>query len=236
MEDHKLAEIQSGAEAVEMAAAQRKPFGWGSAYWGKWAMITHAFEKLGIPEGSTVLDVGAGTGWTTVFLAELGYKATGVDIAPGHAVVGARRAERYGVEAAFVTADMDTMDVGRFDACLVFDALHHTQHQARAVERISAQLKPGAWVLFGEPSWLHGFSPRARKTSKDVGWVERGVRVSVLKRDCRKVGFGDFQRFYEGTAPTAGTGLAWQLCRLLLTPFSSSPQTSIWLAARKLVR
>jgi SAM-dependent methyltransferase len=168
-------------------------------------------------------------------LAEQGYAATGVDIGPASVVVGSARAERYGVQAHFMTADMDTMDLGKlFDACLIFDALHHSQRQAEVIQRLASHVKPGGWILFGEPSWLHGISPHAIRTSKNRGWVERGISVTRLKRHCRQSGLGNYQRFYEGTGPTGRMrGLVWQLMRLILSPFASSPQTSIWLAAQK---
>jgi len=65
---------------------------------------------------------------------------------------------------------MDTLDLGQtFDAVLVFDASHHSARQREVVRRIGKHLKPGGWVLFGEPSWLHAISPHARRTSKELG-------------------------------------------------------------------
>lgn len=237
MEAHKLAEITAREGMAESRAALRKPFGheWGVAYFAKWGTISHCFRFLGLREGATVLDVGAGFGWTTVFLAEEGYKPTAVDIAPVGARVGRMRADRYGVKADFQITDMEEMDLGQlFDACLVFDALHHSIRQADAICRIAEHLKPEGWALFAEPSWLHGISRSAAKASRDQGWVERGIRARSLKRDCRRAGFVNFHRFYEGSLPASSLrGLAWQICRLLLTPLSSSPQASIWIAAQK---
>jgi 2-polyprenyl-3-methyl-5-hydroxy-6-metoxy-1,4-benzoquinol methylase len=236
-EQNKIDEIRARAEAAETPAYHRKPFGpeWAASYWIKWATITYALRALGIGEGDMVLDVGVGSGWTTVFLAEQGYEATGTDIGPASVDVGSARAQRYGVRASFVTADMDTMDLGqKFDACLIFDALHHSQRQAEVIERLAAHVKPGGWILFGEPSWLHGISPSAIRTSKNRGWIERGISVTKLKRHCRKSGLGAFRRFYEGSGPTEQIGgVVWQLIRLVLSPVACSPQTSIWLAAQK---
>jgi 2-polyprenyl-3-methyl-5-hydroxy-6-metoxy-1,4-benzoquinol methylase len=237
LEQNKIDEIRARAEAAERPAYHRKPFGaeWDVSYWIKWATIAYALRALGLSEGDTILDVGVGSGWTTVFLAEQGYKATGTDIGPASVDVGNARAERYGVHASFVTADMDTMDLGEtYDACIIFDALHHSQRQAEVVRRLAAHVKTGGWILFGEPSWLHGISPGAIRTAKDRGWIERGISVTKLKRHCRQSGLGNFRRFYESSGPTERIGgLAWQLIRLVLSPFASSPQTSIWLAAQK---
>jgi SAM-dependent methyltransferase len=238
LDGNKLSEIISAAASVDSRHANYKPFGpeWGSAYFTKWATISFAMFELGIPPGASILDVGAGGGWTTLFLAESGYRATGTDVAPANIAVGRRRAERYHSDARFLTADMDTMDLGeQFDAALVFDALHHTTRRRQAVRRIAAHVRPGGWVLFGEPSWLHTISPHARRTSREVGWVEKGITVGGLKADCRRAGLNEFRRFYEGTAPThTAGGFVWETVRHLAGRVAVAPQTSIWLAARRL--
>jgi 2-polyprenyl-3-methyl-5-hydroxy-6-metoxy-1,4-benzoquinol methylase len=237
LEANKVRESETAAASAHSRHANYKPFGtvWGSRYFAKWAAISHALLALGMKEGSTILDVGMGTGWTTVFLAETGFDPTGVDIAPASVGVGRRRAERYGASARFEVADMDRLDLGdTFDAVLVFDALHHSSRQREVVARLVAHTKPGGWILFGEPSWLHGLSPHARKTSKEEGWIERGIVLRTLKRDCRDAGCVEFRRFYEGTSPFS-PGLRpflFELVRLVGAQVNISPKTSVWLAAQ----
>jgi 2-polyprenyl-3-methyl-5-hydroxy-6-metoxy-1,4-benzoquinol methylase len=240
LEPNKLREMETAAASADDRHANFKPFGrrWGAQYFTKWAVISHALFDLGLDDGATILDVGTGTGWTTVFLAETGFVPTGIDIAPASVTVGQRRATRYGASAEFRAADMDRFDLGQtFDAVLVFDALHHSERQRDVVERLAQHMKPGGWVLFGEPSWLHGFSPHARRTARDEGWIERGVSLRKLKTDCRAAGLNEFRRFYEGTSPfTPGKGrFLWQTGRLLGAQVNVSPKTSLWLAARKSV-
>jgi 2-polyprenyl-3-methyl-5-hydroxy-6-metoxy-1,4-benzoquinol methylase len=236
-ESNKLSEIRTAAAEEWDAGPARKPFGpeWTWSYWGKWQTIVYMLQTLGIKEGASILDVGAGDGWTTVFLAEAGYKPLGVDLAPAHVAVAQRRAERVRVDARFAVADMDALDLAeQFDAILVFDALHHTARQAQVVERLAKHLKPGGWVVFGEPSWLHRVSPGARRVSRETGWIERGITVRGLKRDCKAAGLSQFQRFYEGTAPHQGVAsLGWELLRLVATHLTQAPQMSVWLAASR---
>ncbi len=235
-EANKVSEIESAVAAMDMRHANYKPFGpeWGSEHFTKWAVITHALHHLGVNEGAAMLDVGVGVGWTTLFLAESGYKATGIDLAPASVTVGQRRAIRYSSDARFISADMDSMELGEtFDAALVFDSLHHTSARREAVARIATHVRPGGWILFGEPSWLHSVSPHARRTTRETGWIEKGVTVRGLKADCRHAGLTEFRRFYEGTAPTHSLGgFAWQTVRHFAGRFAVAPQSSIWLAAR----
>jgi len=239
MEQNKLDEIASAEASRHEARVGTKPFGseWGSDYWGKWQTISFALYTLGLQKGATVLDVGMGAGWTTVFLAESGFRPTGIDIAPANAAIATERAVRYNADITSLAADMDSFDLGRtFDAALVFDALHHSVRPAAVVARIAAHLSPGAWVLFGEPSWLHSLSPHARRTSRQEGWVERGIHVRALKRACAAAGLTDFRRFYEGTTPHTGRGIdfAYQAARVMAARAASAPQMSVWLAARRI--
>lgn len=236
-EPNKLDEIASAAASIDHRHANYKPFGhfWGSQYFTKWAVISHALFELGLEEGATILDIGMGGGWTTVFLSETGFETTGVDIAPASVEVSRRRAARNNAPASFEAADMDTLDLGRtFDAVLVFDALHHSARQREVIMRLERHVKPSGWVLFGEPSWLHAISLNARRTTKELGWLERGIRLRTLKRDCRAAGLSEFRRFYEGTSPFTGrAGFVWQLARLVGAQINVSPGTSMWLAARR---
>jgi 2-polyprenyl-3-methyl-5-hydroxy-6-metoxy-1,4-benzoquinol methylase len=239
-EANKRAEIITAQQSLDWGEEWlfRKPFAreWGVSHWTKWATIAYAFDRLGVRDGAEILDVGCGIGWTTVFLAESGWRPTGMDLAPARIVSAQDRAERWGVEAEFATADMDDFDLGRqFDAILVYDALHHSARQSQVIANVARHLKPGGWVLFGEPSVLHAISPHARRTSRESGWIERGIGIRRLKRDCAASGLGSFRRFHEPTTPFARSvrGLLDQTARLVLSFAAWAPRHSVWLAAQR---
>ena len=136
----------------------------------------------------------------------------------------------------FAQADMDAFALDElFDLVLVFEALHHSARQRQVVRNIARHLAPGGWVLFGEPSLLHAVSPGARRVHRETGWIERGISVRRLRRDCAAAGLGELRRFHEGTAPydTRVRGFGWQLARLVAANVAFAPQASVWLAARK---
>jgi SAM-dependent methyltransferase len=237
---NKAAEIDSAVVEEETWDAHIKPFGarWKPAYFTKWATINNVFvHRLGLRPPARILDVGCGGGWTSVFLAETGFQVTGIDIAPPHLETARERAQRWQVNARFIVTDIDDFDLRRkFDACLVFDALHHSNYPDRVVANISRHLRTGGWVLFGEPSWLHYISPEAKRTHRDMGWIERGVPISSLKHYCRAAGLGQFRRFFAGSEPYENrvVGFAREIAMLTAANFWVAPQRPVWLAARKL--
>jgi len=235
MEEHKLAEITSRQETGIGPLTPFPERGTRGFSFTRYATVMHAFETLGLNgDGASLLDVGCGTGWTSVFLAQRGFAVTGVDIVPAN-IEGARiLASTWKVQADFRVTDMDYLDLERtFDCALIYNSLHHTRSQPAVLEAICAHLKPGGWLLIGEPSWVHRYSAHARATTHGKGWVERGLTMRGLRRDCRTAGFGRLRRYFEGTHPASGTReLAWQALRLAGMPFSTSPAAMIWLAAQ----
>ena len=236
LEPHKQAEIDSRT-AEFLAHDATKPFGWGGESWVKWATIAEAFARLGIPRGARVLDLGAGSGWTSALLAESGYAVTAVDLVPANADATRARATRWSLDVDARAADMDALalDLPPFDAVLVFDALHHSTRQREVVANVARHLAPGGWALFGEPSVLHTISPHARDVNRDLGWTERGVRLRALRRDCRAAGMTRFRRFFEGGRPyeSRGREFAVQLIRLAAANIAVAPRTHVWLAASR---
>jgi SAM-dependent methyltransferase len=234
LDPHKQAEIASRTPEF-MAAQSTKPFGWESYHWVRWATIAEALQRLRVPTGADVLDVACGSGWTSLFLAQTGYAVTAVDLVPANVELTRQRAERQRITLTAQQADMEELHLDRlFDFALIYDSLHHSSRHPRALERVAAHLKPGAWLLLGETSWLHRISPFAHRHARETGWMERGFTVRGLQRDLREVGLTEQRRFFQGTHPYESQAeFAWQLIRLLAGNFAVAPKTAIWLAARR---
>ncbi len=232
-DSHKQAEIDSRTPEF-IAAESTKPFGWESYHWVRWATIAEVLRRLEIPERAAVLDVGCGSGWTSLLMAQSRFSVTAVDLVPANVQLTAQRAAQWGLEITTHVADMERLELGaRFDFALIYDALHHSARYREALARVAAHLKPGGWLLVGETTWLHRFSPRARRHAGDTGWHEHGFTVRALRGDLRGAGLVDLRRFYQGTHPYEGLGgFGWQLLRLLGAQFAAAPQAAIWLAGR----
>ncbi len=219
-----------------MAHEASKPFGWSPQHFLEWATVEAMIEAVGLPTRATVLDVGCGSGWTSLFLAESGYEVVGYDLVPANVERGRARAKRWGSSARFEVADMERLPPGdRADAALLFDALHHCTRQAATLEAVGRRLAPGGWLLLGEPTWLHRLSPGARATRRDLGWMERGISLRRLRRDLHAAGFTELRRFFAPARPYEGRGWAflWQLVRMVSATLWVAPQAHLWIAARR---
>jgi SAM-dependent methyltransferase len=233
--DHKQAEIASRTPEF-MANEASKPFGWDAAHFVEWATVTEMLHRLGIQRGASAIDVGCGSGWTTLFLAEAGFDALGYDLVPDNVELARERARRWGSAARFEVADMDALPDGPpANVALVFDALHHTRAQRATLEGVFRRLAPGGWLVLGEPTWLHRLSPEARRVRQERGWLERGLTLRGLRRDLRAAGFGDTRRFFQPTRPYERRvrGFTWQLTRLVAANWAWAPQSHLWVAAEK---
>ena len=219
-----------------MAHEASKPFGWSPAHFVEWSTVQAMVQALGLYRGAKILDIGSGSGWTSLFLAEVGYVVIGYDLVPANVELARRRADRWGSTARFEVADMEALPDGEpADAALIFDALHHSTRQRAALTSIAQRLRPGGWLMLGEPTWLHRVSPGARAVREQLGWAERGLSLRALRRDLRDAGFTRTRRFFQPTHPYEGRGraFAWQFVRLVAANAWAAPGAHLWLAAQR---
>jgi SAM-dependent methyltransferase len=234
-EPHKQAEVASRTP-VFMAHEASKPFGWSPAHFVEWATVEHMLRAIALPASSLIIDVGCGSGWTSLFLAEAGYRVVGYDLVPANVKLAQTRAARWSSSARFEVADMEALPPGEAaNAALIFDSLHHSARQRQALNSVAGRLTPTGWVLLGEATWLHRFSGDARSVTRERGWLERGIAMSGLRSDLRAAGFGDIRRFFQPTRPYENRlgGFAWQLIRLTAANVWVAPQCHLWVAARR---
>jgi SAM-dependent methyltransferase len=155
------------------------------------------------PPPARVLDLGVGTGWTTVFLARRGYEAVGQDISADMIELANGNRERYAVpSASFVVQDYEEMPYREeFDAALFYDALHHAEDERLALGAVYAALKPGGICLTVEPGEGHGASPGARFAAEKYGVTERDMPPHHVIAVGRSFGFRQFRVYARVSDP-----------------------------------
>jgi len=101
------------------------------------------------------LDLGMGLGRNTIFLAQKGWDATGIDLAEVGVTKAQERARGLGISINAVVADVNRFDLGKSQwdlICLLYFVISDGMPNIR--ERIATALKPGGLVVaegFGQP-------------------------------------------------------------------------------------
>lgn len=194
----------------------------------------YVLQLLDLRPGMSLVELGCGPGWMTRLAARHGVDAHGYDISPQMIEIARRRAEAEQVPARFEVGDMEELDLGRsFDACLIYDALHHSPRADLVFGAAHRALKPGGRLLLAEPNWKHRFE--GKRASAEWGTTELGYSPRRLKALMRAAGFHRLQRFHNNRKRLYGNAprdllvhLAEPLLYRALAPF----WTEIWLRAK----
>jgi 2-polyprenyl-3-methyl-5-hydroxy-6-metoxy-1,4-benzoquinol methylase len=131
-----------------------EPEDWNRRWRGQWRHV-HADEsdvlvgEVGGRSPGRALDLACGEGRNAVWLAERGWRVTGVDFSEVALAEARRRARERAVEVEWVEADVRDYDpgAGTFDLVLVF-FLHLRPHERRSLlTRAAAAVAEGGTLL-----------------------------------------------------------------------------------------
>jgi len=134
-------------------------------------------DRLGLPGGSRVLDLGADLTWSTARLAERGWRAVGIDI--NHHLAAYRIFRDAGIDYSVASVDMH-LPVFRdavFDGVTAFNALHHSHRLELLIANVSRMLRPGGRLGFIEPYWYW----QSARESFGVEEIEAGINENVYR-------------------------------------------------------
>jgi 2-polyprenyl-3-methyl-5-hydroxy-6-metoxy-1,4-benzoquinol methylase len=194
----------------------------------------YVIELLELRPGMRFVELGCGSGWLTRFVARHGLDAHGYDIAPQMVEIAREQASAENVDAHFDVADYEQLDLERsFDACVTYDALHHSPRPELVLASARRALKPGGLLLVAEPNWKQRF--QGRGAADEYGTNELGYSPHALKRMLKAEGFIEIRRFHNNRKRLFSNAPADVLAHLaepivyrVLGPF----WTQVWLRAR----
>jgi ubiquinone/menaquinone biosynthesis C-methylase UbiE len=124
----------------------------------KWQRVDEIFASLGLREGSTVADIGAGPGFFTVRLARaVGREGRVYAVDVSESAVGALKrrvkSERLeNVEVVHGATDDPRLPQGALDAVLIVNAYHEMRDHQQMLAKIRSALKPDGRLVLVEPT------------------------------------------------------------------------------------
>lgn len=144
-----------------------------------------------------LLDLGCGTGWTSLFFARAGYEVTGQDISQDMLTAAEQLRDAEGLQnLRFVSGDYESLAFdGEFDCAVFFDSLHHCADEAAAIAGVYRALKPGGILITHEPGKGHAQHPDSILARERFGVNERDMPPSLIMAAARKAGFTEFDLY-----------------------------------------
>jgi len=111
-----------------------------------------AFISLGLPERSSVLDIGCGYGHICLAIKRLGHEVSGLDVD----VQGAKRLPPHGIEFHLCNVETSVIPYGneRFDCILLAETIEHLdpRNLKHVLSEICRVLKPSGVLIITTPN------------------------------------------------------------------------------------
>jgi SAM-dependent methyltransferase len=150
---------QLGADARESQADGNRP----------WYDLRLATALAGVPRvhdvlsrpGATVLDVGAGGGWSTIALARAYPQAhvSGVDIDEASVELARANAAAAGVDVDFRHGDAAGLGEGSYDVAFAFECVHDMPAPVAVLAAVRRALAPGGCLVVMDEAVAEDFAP-----------------------------------------------------------------------------
>ncbi|PYQ29480.1 MAG: hypothetical protein DMF56_10970 [Acidobacteria bacterium] len=157
-------------------------------------------QGLNLTPGMTVLEYGAGTGWLSRFLAQLGCNTILLDVSPTALNIARElfaRQPPIGTrpEPRFLVFDGQHIDLpdASVDRIVCFDAFHHAPNPEEVLREFGRVLKPGGIAAFAEPGPLHSTTAQSQYEMRTYGVVENDVDIHAIWDAAQRLGFADLK-------------------------------------------
>ncbi|MBC5811203.1 MAG: class I SAM-dependent methyltransferase [Candidatus Eremiobacteraeota bacterium] len=143
------------------------------------------------PPPGRLLDLGCGSGWTSVFFAKIGYDVTGLDLAPDMIELANDNKARDGLtNLTFAVGDFEALAYdAEFDCVTLYDTLHHSEDERAVLRGAYRALRPGGVCVTSEPGHGHENNPVTRAAIAAHNVTERDMPPSRIVAAGSAAGF-----------------------------------------------
>lgn len=143
------------------------------------------------PPPARLLDLGCGTGWTSLYFAQAGYQVVGLDISPD--MINEANKKKFTNQLdnlEFLIGDYELINYHQvFDIVVFFDSLHHADDPEQALFKVYQALKIGGICITSEPALGHTKNPETLKVMEKYGVEDKDIPPSEIVKLARSVGF-----------------------------------------------
>ena len=159
--------------------------------------LSTVLSLLGCRPRDRVLDLGAGSGFSSEMLARLGYDVVAID--PDRAALSHSR-RRIGFDATridgrvtVVTALAETLPFAsaQFDGVVAMNVLHHVPDLPAVARELARVIKPGGRVAFCEPGLDHLAEPETQRAIAEHGENDQPFDALAFLALARSGGFSE---------------------------------------------
>jgi ubiquinone/menaquinone biosynthesis C-methylase UbiE len=144
----------------------------------------------------SVVDFGAGTGWISRSLSNLGVKVCSLDVSETALTIGKKIRDSDSVLFPRPPITYSHFDGRRFplenqsmDRILCNDALHHVPNVDEVLGEMARVLRPGGIAGFCEPGPRHSLEPRSQQEMREFNVLENDVDLTAIHGIAMKAGF-----------------------------------------------
>jgi len=177
-----------------------KPFSTPDETPGLLMNLAVVLQGLRITPGQTVLDFGAGTGWLSRILTQLGCSVIVLDVSETALRMAEATFREIPVignrpEPAYLQFDGRTIPLPdeSVDRIVSFDAFHHAPNPDDVIREFGRILKPGGIAGFAEPGPTHSQAPQSQFEMRTYGVLENDIDLPALWETAQAAGFHDLK-------------------------------------------